>query len=440
MKLQKIDIKELFNQYNYSIDILNTDNIKIITGPNGYGKSSIIQMIYNLYASNFYHFFLIPFKSIVFTFQSGNGISTLQINKTIELDLSIIDSDIKSDLNLKLELILQQGDELSTVVLSKDTLEQSISKAGYTKRNIDTWWKNNADEYYTAVDIIFHNPTIIELYFGENTGILMFIRSLESLLINDQRLFNSSYEISPFSNRQVHINDLLVDVNAQTLRNSIIELKNALAKLKSIYLLKDVGSTSVTPLSKDEYTLRLNKLNSTIDLLCSYGITDSNQIINFDYNSQNAQLFTNILLNYEKIISDIEITKGVDKIELFAKLINESDFPNKFLVINGVNGYQFVDNTKKNIPLSNLSSGEQHKLILYYQLLFSTSKDMLILIDEPELSFHVIWQLSFLKEIQEIIKKSEMQVIIATHSPQIIDGNWGLTVDLFELDKNKTEC
>jgi len=266
----------------------------------------------------------------------------------------------------------------------------------------------------------------------------MFIRALESLLINDHRLFNSSYEISPFSNRQVHINKLLVDVNAQSLRNSIVDLKTELAELKSMDLLKDVGNTTIPAFSKDEYTLRLSKLNSNIDLLCSYGITDSNQTIDFDYSSQNSQIFTNILLNYENIIA--KILKGIEKIELFAKLINESDFPNKYLVINGVNGYQFVDNTKKNIPLANLSSGEQHKLILYFQLLFSTSKDMLILIDEPELSFHVIWQLSFLKEIQEIIKKSEMQVIIATHSPQIIDGNWRLTVDLFELDKNKTEC
>ena len=40
----------------------------------------------------------------------------------------------------------------------------------------------------------------------------------------------------------------------------------------------------------------------------------------------------------------------------------------------------------------------------------------------------------------EIIKNSGLQVIIATHSPQIIDGKWDLTVDLFELDKIGPLC
>jgi len=438
MKLQKIEIEKLFDQYNYNIDFINNDNIKIITGPNGYGKSTIIGLIFNLYASNFYHFFLIPFKSIIFYFQSNDGECTLRINKIVKFEKENIDSDIKSVSNLNLEIILQQGNKPLTVILNKADLEQSIINAGYTKRDAVSWWKNNVDEYYTTIDIIVQQPSLIENHFGKKSDILMFTRALESLLINDQRLYCSSFDTSPFSNRQVHTNRLLVDVNAKLLGKTIVDLKTKLAEMKSSKLLKDVGSTKVLAFPKDEYITRLDKLNVNIDLLIGYGISDSNQTIDADYTIQNAQIFTNILLNYENIIS--EIMNDIVKIELYAKLINESDFPNKQLVINGVNGYQFVDNNNRDIPLANLSSGEQHKLILYFQLLFSTSNDMLILIDEPELSFHVIWQLSFLKEIQEIIKNSGLQVIIATHSPQIIDGKWDLTVDLFELDKIGTLC
>jgi predicted ATP-binding protein involved in virulence len=52
------------------------------------------------------------------------------------------------------------------------------------------------------------------------------------------------------------------------------------------------------------------------------------------------------------------------------------------------------------------------------------------LIDEPELSLHVGWQESFLRDIQEIARIRNFDVLIATHSPQIINDRWDLTVEL----------
>ena len=38
----------------------------------------------------------------------------------------------------------------------------------------------------------------------------------------------------------------------------------------------------------------------------------------------------------------------------------------------------------------------------------------------------------FLNDIQEIIELQKIDIIIATHSPQIINNRWDLTVDLGE--------
>jgi predicted ATP-binding protein involved in virulence len=84
----------------------------------------------------------------------------------------------------------------------------------------------------------------------------------------------------------------------------------------------------------------------------------------------------------------------------------------------------------KSLSLDKLSSGEQHEVVLLYELLFKTKQNTLILIDEPELSLHVVWQLQFLKDLQEITNLSEFDVLIATHSPQIIHDRWDLTVEL----------
>ena len=53
----------------------------------------------------------------------------------------------------------------------------------------------------------------------------------------------------------------------------------------------------------------------------------------------------------------------------------------------------------RRLELSGLSSGEQHELVLLYELLFRAEQDTLILIDEPELSLHIAWQQQFLRDL-----------------------------------------
>jgi predicted ATP-binding protein involved in virulence len=63
-------------------------------------------------------------------------------------------------------------------------------------------------------------------------------------------------------------------------------------------------------------------------------------------------------------------------------------------------------------------------------LLFKVQPNSLVLIDEPEISLHVAWQVQFLKDLQEIIKLANFDVLLATHSPDIINDRWDLTVEL----------
>lgn len=56
----------------------------------------------------------------------------------------------------------------------------------------------------------------------------------------------------------------------------------------------------------------------------------------------------------------------------------------------------------------------------------------MILIDEPEISLHIAWQQSFLEDMEAIAKLSNIRMMIATHSPDIINGRWDLTSGLEE--------
>jgi predicted ATP-binding protein involved in virulence len=123
----------------------------------------------------------------------------------------------------------------------------------------------------------------------------------------------------------------------------------------------------------------------------------------------------------------------LERIELFRSLINER-FLQKVVVIDPTEGI-CIESTETgfDIPLEKLSSGEQHLLVLYYDMIFRFPKGTLVLIDEPEISLHVSWQKRFISEMKKIMKINGMKAIIATHSPTLIGRYWGLTR---ELDKN----
>jgi len=71
---------------------------------------------------------------------------------------------------------------------------------------------------------------------------------------------------------------------------------------------------------------------------------------------------------------------------------------------------------------------------LLFELLFKAQENSLVLLDEPEISLHVVWQKAFLRDIEEIIKLQKINIVIATHSPFIIDERWDLTVNLEESE------
>ena len=96
-------------------------------------------------------------------------------------------------------------------------------------------------------------------------------------------------------------------------------------------------------------------------------------------------------------------------------------------------GIKIIDDDKKEIKLNQLSSGEKHEIIVFYNLIFKTEDNTLLLIDEPEISLHISWQKKFTEDLLKIIKYKKLNVIVATHSPEIIGEFWENQIDLGEL-------
>ena len=119
------------------------------------------------------------------------------------------------------------------------------------------------------------------------------------------------------------------------------------------------------------------------------------------------------------------------RVELFKDIIN-TRFLYKRFSVDKERGFVFKTERGTVVPLKTLSSGEQHELVLAFDLLFRVKEGSMILIDEPELSLHVTWQHKFLEDIGRISGLADLDFLVATHSPSIIHNKTQLMVSLGE--------
>ena len=99
-----------------------------------------------------------------------------------------------------------------------------------------------------------------------------------------------------------------------------------------------------------------------------------------------------------------------------------------------------ADSPKRRVSLYHLSSGEKQIIIIFACLIFglTNSENGIYIIDEPEASLHLAWQRMFVKSIRNV--NSSIQLIFATHAPEIIGQNSDRAVKLKKhVDPRKLE-
>ena len=159
---------------------------------------------------------------------------------------------------------------------------------------------------------------------------------------------------------------------------------------------------------------------------------------------ETLKIFYTLYINdtFRKLSQYDDIKK---KIELFLEIINDrTPFSNKEMSISSEGRVCFKpkeisSKSGNEIELEDLSSGEKHDFILFYELLFKSDERSIFLIDEPEISLHVAWQVEYVKIIEDICGINNMQIIIATHSPDIVNDREDLLISLELEERNHEE-
>ena len=122
-----------------------------------------------------------------------------------------------------------------------------------------------------------------------------------------------------------------------------------------------------------------------------------------------------------------------DREQIFAPLRRYEETVNSFLNEKSV---EVSESGRLNIESASpseltprlLSSGEKQILILLTQALLKVDEPIVYIADEPELSLHVTWQEKLLESLVSL--SGQIQVIVATHSPDIIGKFTDNVIDL----------
>lgn len=431
MKLRKLRINGLFGHFNHEIKF-HDDNITILTAPNGYGKTICLKVIDSIFNRRLSFLCDLQFSSI--ELYTSNG--------TLEIKKENIDEQPHT-------ITLGHSDETECYSysggfeLSKNKKSMSIIDAHVPflhRVGPGEWEDHRSDEILSYDEVIENFSEYLPNEFTQNNypqWFISFSDSLNAHFVQDQRLIQRKFSNHHRSGRKQNFVDTIekyASELSELIRASGFESSHVSQQLDTTFPVRLLtNDRRFIPKSADELKIELEAIVSKRSDLSSFNLLSSEQhlpamkVLEEIKDEDRKVLTLYVEDTYAKLESYDEIYK---KIELFSRILNKKRLSFKKIKIDAEKGFHFETDEERALKLTQLSSGEQHQVVLLYELIFKTKKNVLVLIDEPEISLHVAWQKEFLKDLEEIVKIQNMPVVIATHSPQIIDGKWELTVDL----------
>lgn len=411
--ISKIVYKELFGEFNYTIN-LNEEGITIITGPNGFGKSTILKSINAFYNFDIMFFWNLDFNEVQFHFD-----------------------DIKTSVNIikQNKGLLINGLSLDCASIENYILTKTVRRPYFRKIGQEKWVDIRNDEIVTQEELIESynlNETLEESvsYINSYNKIKNIFDKYHSQtkFIKEQRLLREDNR-GRFEHQTINVIEELPSKLINKMNEVSSNYSSEANKLDSSYPIRLFQTT--TGISQDEYNECMKSMNLKFDKLKKYNISDIQKL-------ENRNLFQEehskaLKVYFDDFDEKYNVFSGfIDQLDLFTDIIN-SRLKFKEIKISKENGIEVFKSNNEKLKLNQLSSGEKQEIILFYELIFESGEEVHLLIDEPEISLHIEWQMSFMDDLLKISKKKKLKVTIATHSPQIINNHWDIQVDLGEL-------
>lgn len=442
MRVKEIEIVSLFGYFNHRVPLKTQEHITIIHGPNGVGKTTILRLTRDLFARRFHSLLVTPFGRIVVRF-SPKG--TLRVDR--------ITSERDEDSTPQLRLQYQIGKKKITHTVTNETPRDLRRRFPPIERIVDhldrvgpnQWHDELTGEVLSLDEVILRYGDLLPPSFREYESALPeefdeVLDCIDISLVETQRLFTrhrrepEDYRRRVAESQRMTVEQFSEDMVSR-IQSTLRESGSLSASLDRTFpqrlLSRELPKRATDAAIRKWYSSQ----SAYRDRLMDAGlIAEEDQVSLPDEKIDDNE--RKVLWIY---LSDVDKKLQVfdpllQRIELFKDVVN-SRFSYKKFHISKDDGFLFhSDHGGLSVPLRALSSGEQHELVLAYQLLFQAKRGSLIFIDEPELSLHVTWQRQFLEDIARISRVADLDFLIATHSPSIIHNRRDLMVSLAEKE------
>lgn len=458
MRVKQITVKGLFGSFDHTISLNMEDRITILHGLNGVGKTTLFSMFDAFFNGRFNEIFYVKFNEFLMNFDSDeyiqiqsktnqesslkNGIlwrsrrialfdkennliheHSLSDLKNVE-KVSSSENEENPERGISLSELSQRHKRLlreSTLVLL-NTMEPrqshiseeaqrllgDIEKTSNTKDRIPDWLNNLTKT--------------VNVKFVQYQRLL-----LEEI---DDRSNNPS---DNSKNKYKNTVEIYSQNLAKSIRDKLTEYGGVSNRLDRSFPSRVLQKSHSQDLSEESLRNRVQELEEQRERLVLNGLLKSEEDTPFQpkLNESMDDGTKRVLSVY---LEDVDQKLGIfddiyEKVNLFKEIIDQN-FLRKKVAVDPERGLIFYTDTGQELTPTDLSSGEQHEIVMLYELLFNLKPDSLVLIDEPELSLHMGWKVRFLKDLVRIVELSKIDIVLATHSASLIKDRWDLTVEL----------
>ena len=423
--ISSVTVKD-FALTNSSFTIKFDSNTNFIIGENGLGKTTLINLIASILECDTETMSTVEFSEVEIKLASS------QRNKPIIKVINNIDSYIyqikhrASDNDYVLNTEIHNDVVYMHTADGRRIARRKPTRRVYNGRTSQTSEiKRVLNSYFDLSWLTIHR-TSNQDRFEDNSyesTVDMKIKRISSDLL---RYFSSldSHVSKRLEHFQKNVFNLLIDSSTKLNEITKLDLDEEKESLKRIYLELNILNNDSEKLVNDTTNKKIEQHFNTVKKVKQKIFTPKDK-----QKDQDSELKErDIIALYRTIIAHDAIANWNEfeefKINIykqknaFIQLLN-SLFNNKEAILNDDNELVIVVNNKT-IGLNKLSSGEKQLLIILGEALLQNNNPWVYIADEPELSLHVVWQESLVRNILTL--NPNAQLIFATHSPDIVSS------------------
>ncbi len=455
MRIKEVRIKGLFGMFDHIIPLNLDTHLSIIYGINGIGKTTVFKMleyVFNFNAeykdTNFSYLEDISFQKIEILFEDDTTFKFIKNKEYINIFIknetkkistlsifSSMETSMLPNISMKekwAEFFLE-FDEKRVTSLERIDYDTFLDKASNENLSLEDVFNKYSDRFFSTPRANWKRFNNVKELPKEHIDV---IKSLNIYRIGVERLTTlvENTDSSGMTNiRKVNSIEYCTQEFSNLIKKKNTEYTDLTKSLESSLGKRILSKEINTNLDKEALKKIVFEVQKRRSELQKIGLIESleqeNLTIPDDLDSGTQAVLS---VSFQDIQTKLKIfDEFYEKLTLFLDILNQRRFSFKQISVNQQDGFLITNDNGVKIELTDLSTGEQHELILLYLLLFKAPENSLILIDEPETSLHIDWQAAFLKDMEDIIKLRKFDVLISTHSPSIVSGRRELTIPLY---------